>query len=474
MRSRVLLISANRCTAPDPVFPLGLAYLSAALRQAGHECRWLDILAQPEQLASALKQSCPDFVAISLRNIDDVLIRKRETFFDNLPGLIAAVRREFKGPIILGGSAFSIFPERLLELCGADFGITGEGESGLLALIAALQKRTDYESIPGLVFRREGRIRSNPPDPEPLHWPLEKSDRPAALADFYLRSGSMLNLQTQRGCAHRCCYCTYPVIEGKRHRAKPGAMVADDFEQLQQLGAKYVFVVDSIFNSSAQHVAEVCEALVRRELKLPWGCFLRPDSLTPELMRLMRRAGLAHIEFGSDSFCDRVLETYQKDFIFADILYSSELAHREGLDYCHFLIAGGPGETAATLEETFRNSDRLLGAIVMAVVGMRIYPGTPLFERSVKEGQLTRDADLLTPQYYLAPGLTREGVFEQLNEFSRRSPNWITGDPDPAYEKLVARLRQRGVAGPLWSYFSRIRQLRLHELAAPHQRAAVT
>jgi radical SAM superfamily enzyme YgiQ (UPF0313 family) len=182
-------------------------------------------------------------------------------------------------------------------------------------------------------------------------------------------------------------------------------------------------------------------------------------------MRLMARSGLAHIEFGSDSFCDEVLVTYQKGFIFADILYASELARRERIDFCHFLIAGGPGETAATLETTFQNSLRLEGAVMMAVVGMRIYPGTPLFKRAVAEGRLAAEADLLQPAYYLAPGLTREGVFGQLNEFSRRSPNWITGDLDPAYEKLVIRLRQRGVAGPLWSYFSLIRQLHPTELA---------
>ena len=46
-------------------------------------------------------------------------------------------------------------------------------------------------------------------------------------------------------------------------------------------------------------------------------------------MKLMVLAGLSHIEFGSDSFCDEVLEAYQKDFTFDDILYSSELAYRE-------------------------------------------------------------------------------------------------------------------------------------------------
>jgi radical SAM superfamily enzyme YgiQ (UPF0313 family) len=465
MRRRVLLISANRCTSPDPVFPLGLAYLSAALRQAGYECCWLDSLAHGNQLQNFLRNFAPDFVAISLRNVDDVLIRKKETFFDGLPALMTSIRREFKGQVILGGSAFSIFPEQLLEMSGAEFGIAGEGESGLLALLRSLQNRTDHGSIPGLVFRRDGEIVCNPPDPEPLHWQLDPTDRPSALTDYYLRAGSMLNLQTQRGCPHRCCYCTYPLIEGRRHRLKPPDMVAADFEQLQRLGAKYVFIVDSVFNSSPQHVGEICEKLALREQKLRWGCFLRPEGLTPELMRLMARAGLAHIEFGSDSFCDEVLAAYQKGFIFADILYASELARRERIDFCHFLIAGGPGETTATLETTFQNSLRLVGAVMMAVVGMRIYPGTPLFERAVADGQLAAGADLLQPAYYLAPGLTQEGVFKQLNEFSRRSPNWITGDPDPAYEKLVTRLRQRGVAGPLWSYFSLIQQLHPKELA---------
>ena len=54
MASRILLISANRCTAPDPVFPLGLAHLSAALRRAGHEVAWLDVLIGLERLGEVL------------------------------------------------------------------------------------------------------------------------------------------------------------------------------------------------------------------------------------------------------------------------------------------------------------------------------------------------------------------------------------------------------------------------------------
>jgi radical SAM superfamily enzyme YgiQ (UPF0313 family) len=97
-------------------------------------------------------------------------------------------------------------------------------------------------------------------------------------------------------------------------------------------------------------VAETCEAILRTGSKIPSGCFLRPRGLTPELMKLMGRAGLAHIEFGTDSFCDEVLAAYHKDFTFDDALHSSELAHQERIDYCHYLICGGPGETLETMQ----------------------------------------------------------------------------------------------------------------------------
>src|SRR5690242_19358202 len=176
---------------------------------------------------------------------------------------------------------------------------------------------------------------------------------------------------------------------------------------------------------------------------MPWGCFLRPQGLSGDLMQLMARVGLTHIEFGSDSFCDVVLAAYQKDFTFEDILFSSELARQAGIDFCHYLIAGGPGESQATLLGAFENSRRLGDPIIIAVVGMRIYPGTALFERAIAEGHISRDSNLLTPRYYLAPGLQPAQVFQQLQDFARRSPNWIVGDPEPSYSHLVARLRRR-------------------------------
>ena len=300
---------------------------------------------------------------------------------------------------------------------------------------------------------------ANPQQPSGSQAGLEAADRPSAVAEFYLTTSGMLNVQTQRGCEHACAYCAYPLIEGRLHRRRDPEAVAGELEELQALGAKYVFVVDSVFNSSERHIVETCEAILRHDVKLSWGCFLRPQSLTLEMMRLMARAGLTHIEFGSDSLCDTVLEQYGKRLAFDDIARSSQLAREAGIEHCHYLICGGPGETRETLETSFKNSRHLAGSVVLAVVGMRIFPGTPLARRAAREGRITADADLLAPAYYFAPSLDQVTVFERLREFARHAPNWIVGDPPPGFAKLVARLRRRGVVGPLWSYFAMLQRI---------------
>lgn len=459
MASRVLLISTNRCDFPYPVFPLGLAMVDTALQRAGHTTRWIDCQAGGPDLGAVLDGFRPGIIGLSLRNIDDVVFKRRQTYYGALVDLCREIRTRTGVPVIVGGSGFSIFPEALLELTGADYGIVGEGERPMVELVAALEAGTEPGPVSGLVRRQGGAVMVNARRAQPSEAWSAPTERPPGLIDYYLRTSSMLNVQTQRGCAFECCYCTYPMLEGVRQRRRTPEDIAEEFAGIERAGARYAFVVDSVFNSSPTHVLETCEAIARRGLKLRWCCFLRPQGLTREQMQLMARAGLSHVEFGTDSFCDAVLAAYGKHFTFDDILQSSELAREARVDFCHFLISGGPGESVETLREGFRQSQRLKGGVILALPGMRVYPGTPLFDAARQAPGCPEGADLLEPHFYFAPGLTVESVSAELLSFSRQSPNWIVTEPGPEYAALAARLRQRGVVGPMWSYLALIQRV---------------
>jgi radical SAM superfamily enzyme YgiQ (UPF0313 family) len=457
MGGNVLLVSVNQYDFPYPVFPLGLAQVEGALRRKGYRTRLVDWNVDEEPVEQVMGEFQADWVGVSLRNIDDALIQKRETFFDRLKGLCEEVRRSSPAPIVLGGSGFSIFPERLLELSGADYGIQGEGEQAFPRLMETVRDGGDLGRVPGLVYRREGSVRINAQSAPLAGAEIGAPSGVERLSRFYLERSSMMNIQTQRGCALRCCYCTYPLLEGRSYRRRPADAVVDELEYLEAQGARYVFFVDSVFNTAAEHVAGICEGILGRGLRVNWCCFLRPKGLTRELMRLMVRAGLRHIEYGSDSLCDSVLEECGKHLTFEDIRHSSELARLENVDYAHYLICGGPGETYATLQTSFDRSRTLSGATFMARVGMRVYPGTPLHARVLRERGTA--PDLLEPSYYVSPEVSEQGVFDALKGVSREMPNWVFEDPPPTYFKMAERLRARGVVGPLWCYFSIMQRL---------------
>lgn len=453
MPSRILLISVNRCTTPYPVFPLGLAHIAASLKGAGHTVAVADCAENPGGVEEKIRTFFPDYVGLSLRNIDDIRLQDPHFYAGDLQVLAKKIRLLTSVPLIVGGSGFSLFPERLLADSGADFGIRGEAEEAVTRLVDALENKSDARSIPGLVYRDKGAIVNNPPE-RCANSSIVAPLLPPSVTQFYLRESSMLNVQTQRGCAFTCCYCTYPLIEGTAVRYKAPAKVAEELEQIVASGARYFFVVDSVFNSSAEHVAAVCEEMIRRNVNLPWGCYLRPQGLTRELVDLMARAGLSHIEFGSDSFSDSVLAEYGKNFTFEDVYESSELARAAGVHCAHFLITGGPGETEVTMREGFENSRRLKKTVHFPFVGMRVYPGTPLYLRALSEGVITPETDLLPPFFYVSPALDKKRILALLDGFSAASRNWIVGDVPEQNAKVMQSLRSIGVVGPLWEYLA--------------------
>jgi radical SAM superfamily enzyme YgiQ (UPF0313 family) len=58
--------------------------------------------------------------------------------------------------VIVGGVGYSAMPESLLERLGADYGVIGEGEIALPALLDRLARGSPLDDVPGLVRRLDG------------------------------------------------------------------------------------------------------------------------------------------------------------------------------------------------------------------------------------------------------------------------------------------------------------------------------
>jgi radical SAM superfamily enzyme YgiQ (UPF0313 family) len=447
----VLLVSANRLKAPYVVYPLGLDYVMQAIEDR-HQVRVVDLNASGDDtlLGEMIKEIPPDIVGLSIRNIDNTDAIDSRGFAGQHQDLVRLIRSHTAAPIVLGGSGFTIFPAELMALLEADYGIIGEGER-LAALLEAIEKGANPAGLPGVILPGQAADL-----PEPLDTPVGRTlNGSPAVTDYYVRHGGMLNLQSKRGCPFRCIYCTYPHIEGRSMRLIPPGEVAATALALQKAGARYLFITDSAFNADYAHSRAVAEAFRDAGLSIPWGAFFAPTRPPGDYFVRLAQAGLSHVEFGTEAMADTVLKAYRKPFRVADIRVAHRAAQAAGVHCAHYLLLGGPGETAATLAETLSNIDKLRNTVVFFFCGMRIYPHTALYRLAVAQGVIAPDADLLKPVFYRSEDLDEDIILEKVRQAAGGRANWLFGAGGEETEKILARLHRSGFTGPLWEFLIR-------------------
>lgn len=450
---RILFVSVNRESAPYPVAPLGLAYIAGAARDAGHEVRLLDLCfsERPEtDIADAVGGFAPELIGISIRNVDNLTYPSSLSFLDEIQATVVAVREHSSAPIVAGGPGFSIFPERLMEALGVEFGVIGEGEEAICQLARHLADGTRVPDLPNLI-RRGGNGR----DVRRSVCAMREGRRPARDlldSDGYLRLGGMANVQTKRGCPFGCAYCTYPHIDGAAVRLRsPGDVVDELASMVEESKLDEVFFVDDIFNWPHDHAMGICEAIVARGLRVGWTCFATPVGMTRELARAMKRAGCRGVEFGADAASPAILRSLGKPFPKEELAASARACRAASLPAAYYLIFGGPGETRGTAQETLELVDSLQPAAVLAFVGIRIYPHTRLHGIAISEGIVHADDDLLHPRFYVSPTIGVDELVSMVSTHAEGRPKWVVPAlgirSDPV---VLAALRRNGHRGPLW------------------------
>jgi len=438
--AEVLIISANATVDPHPVFPLGMTMVAEDLRKHGHSVTELDYLIEEnflQYLGGFLKTKQFDAIGLSLRNIDNCSFQETESYSDFYGEIVKEIREHTKIPIILGGSAFSLFPNELLQSTGGDYGITGEGEGIFAELIQNLQ----------LGRPPANRILSS-------HRPLSGEEiaspkRQKNLTDFYLKNGGMLNIQTKRGCPFQCAYCSYPLLEGNFYRYRRPEQVADEIENIvNEFGADYYFIADSVFNDAKGHYLEIAEEIIKRKIKTPWMAYMKPQKFMPNEIETLKRAGLHAVEWGTDAASDRTLKGMGKSFSWSDVEESSRLFSEAEINCAHFIIFGGPEETEETVKEGLANIEMLNNSVVFASTGIRILPGTKIRERAIKEKIISGTENLLQPKFYFSPFVKFEYIDKMILEsFGSRIDRIYPAGRDT---DQVKHLHKLGFNGPIW------------------------
>jgi radical SAM superfamily enzyme YgiQ (UPF0313 family) len=256
-----------------------------------------------------------------------------------------------------------------------------------------------------------------------------------------------------------------PLLEGKKVRLREVDEVVEEIHHLiEEQGADYIYFVDDIFNYPPTFAEKLCRRIAGEKLNIRWSAFVNPGFLSEDLLKWMVEAGCAGVEFGTDSGSPAMLKNYRKSFTRGEVAQASQLCSRLNMNQCHYLLFGGPGEDEETIAESFQLMDELDPTAVIAMLGIRIYPGTELEQKSLSEGGIGKSSNLIYPHFYISPAL-RGRLEDIIREKALMRRQWIVpGLEINITQNLMEQIRKFRIRGPLWELVGRMKRPRVSPL----------
>ena len=465
---KVLLVNCNTEKAPYPIPPLGLCLLSASLEDTWNVSIYDCMFDEGIGLVNRVLQFKPDYIGFSIRNIDNTMPDNCVYYVDNqISHIILPVKKITSAKIILGGSGFSIFPQELMELTQADYGIIGEGETAFRQLLDSLDKGEDVFPFMNVLVGSGTKAGSGNAY---IHQGLF-SDRFSEIdrkIDFTpYRERGAYSIQTKRGCSHGCIYCTYPLLEGTAFRTRKPMDIVDEIEQAHgRVGDVMFEFVDSTFNDPRGHAEAICREIIRRKLRIRLRTMgINPRNSSEELFELMMEAGFIQIDATPDSASPALLANLGKGFDLHEVQQMATAIRKFNLPTMWFFLFGGPGENSETFKETLDFIDQYINAedLVYMASGLRVYPNTPLEKTALQEQVIKSGQSLLYPPvFYFSNGITRDRLVQLIHDASSDRLNCIySAETRPPLEMLQEAHRIRSeqkLKEPMFRTLLRIRK----------------
>ena len=408
--------------------PTWALLLAESTRSVGFKVDILDANAENlsvEEILKRIKDNSPKLICLVVygQNVN--------AGTTNMSGAIHTseyLKKFISTPISIIGSHVQALPiETLKKEKSVDFVFTNEGVYSLRNLL----KLTDLSSnnlakIKGIAFRNQNKIIINAPekivpnekmdiDLPGYAWdllpfkkkPLDLYRAPMWHAEYdFEKRTPYASLQTSLGCQFGCNFCMINILNRNdndeigvasnysKMRFWSTNFIIKEFDKLIKMGVRTIRIVDEMFLLNPKYYIPLCEQLAERNKddSLRIWSYSRIDTVKrPEILKLVRRAGIKWLALGIESGERSVrLEVDKGKFEDVDVRKVIQKVHEADINVMANYIFGLPGDTKETVKKTFDLSLELCTA-GWNTYGAMALPGSYLYKKALEEGNQLPD-----------------------------------------------------------------------------------
>lgn len=399
---------------------MGLAYISAALKENGHHVELFEVQNYPKDMSSLLDkifQHSPKIIGISANSHQ----------FRYAKLMAEDIKNKFDLPVFIGGVHTTLRPEVIEEIKEFDGICIGEGEWSFLDLVNRLASGENHLNVNNFWFRDGERIIKN--NMSPLVEDLDILPYPDRSIFKYFQKGKKQVVPRfifSRGCPFECTYCcnhTFKKIYtglGKyvRWRSVDKAL-AEIGLVMREYNFTYFKLDDDIFSLNKEWMIEFCEKIAAKKWGLTFECNVRPGTIDEEGLNFLKMAGCEMIKIGIEAGDQDLRKNIlNRHFSDKDIIKTFNMAKQFGIKTFSFNMIGVPNETPETVRKTI-NLNRRIRPDFMQVTAFYPYIGTVLGEKCFERGYIEKDyEDSYKKKTILRlPTISRRGIEKSVRNF---------------------------------------------------------
>jgi len=369
--------------------PLGIAWLSAYLRAAGHDVGlkvlegrvdWQDVADDP-----------PDMLCYS------VTTGNHNYYMDVNSG----IRMALKKPIVsvFGGAHVTFFPE-YMDGQYMDLGVRGEGYEAIVDIANALRDQSPVSGIPNVVI--DGQI--NPLRPLLNKDAMLYPDRDLIYRRQKNRDNPIKNVMCSFQCPFNCGYCfnqEYKRLYGvNKSEIRPVGEVMGEIEDLLRFPLEMIFFQDDIFPVYDKEWLELFCSEYPKYCDKPFHIQVRAEFITDDIISRLRSVGLHGVTFAIESGNTELRQTVLKRRMSdEDITDAANILHKYEVKLRTENMVGFPGETWETAMETLKLNVRCKPDIAWASL-FQPYPGTELGDLCAENGLFNGDLNDISGSFF--------------------------------------------------------------------------